>query len=45
MDPYASDWRDDSWKGRPWEETALYGLHFGTFGPDGNFDGVKKWLG
>jgi maltooligosyltrehalose trehalohydrolase len=45
VDPFAIDWRDDSWKGRSWEEAALYELHVGTFGPDGKFDGVKKRLG
>ena len=45
MDPYAFDWRDDSLKGRPWEEAALYELHVGTFGPDGTFGGVKGRVG
>ena len=45
MNPYSFDWRDDSLKGRRWEETALYELHVGTFGPEGTFDGVEKRLG
>ncbi len=45
MDPEAFDCRDDSLKCRPWEETALYELHVGTFGPEGTFDGVMKRLG
>jgi 1,4-alpha-glucan branching enzyme len=33
------------WKGRPWEETALYELHVRTFGPEATFDGVRKRRG
>lgn len=38
VDPEGFDWRDDDWKGRPWEETVFHELHVGTF------DGVKKSL-
>ncbi len=44
VDPGAFDWRDEDWKGRPWEETVLYELHVGTFSPEGTFEGVKDRL-
>lgn len=44
VDPCAFDWRDEVWRGRPWEETVLYELHVGTFSPAGTFDGVREKL-
>jgi 1,4-alpha-glucan branching enzyme len=44
VDPEGFDWRDDGWKGRPWEGTVLYELHVGTFSPEGTLDGVKERL-
>ena len=44
VDPASFHWRDDSWRGRPWEETAIYELHVGTFSPEGNFRGVEQKL-
>lgn len=44
LDPCAFEWRDDGWRGRPWEETVLYELHVGTFSPAGTFDGVRVRL-
>src|SRR6202167_1742269 len=41
IDPNAFDWRDDNWRGRPWEEAVLYELHIGTFTPLGTFAGVR----
>ena len=35
--PAAYRWRDDGWRGRPWEEAVLYELHIGTFTPEGTF--------
>src|SRR5258706_4481564 len=29
--PLAWTWRDDDWRGRPWEEAVLYELHVGAF--------------
>jgi malto-oligosyltrehalose trehalohydrolase len=43
VDPCAYEWRAADWRGRPWEETALYELHCGAFG-DGGFDGVRRRL-
>jgi len=37
VDPRAFDWRDDSWKGRPWHEAVIYELHVGAFTPTGSF--------
>jgi 1,4-alpha-glucan branching enzyme/maltooligosyltrehalose trehalohydrolase len=39
-DPEAFDWRDDAWRGLPWEQAVIYELHVGTFSPQGTFDGV-----
>ena len=37
VDPEAYEWRDDSWRGRPWHEAVVYELHVGTFTPEGTF--------
>jgi maltooligosyltrehalose trehalohydrolase len=37
IDPRAYRWRDDDWRGRPWEEAVIYELHVGTFTPAGTF--------
>ncbi|WP_119459238.1 malto-oligosyltrehalose trehalohydrolase [Rhodospirillaceae bacterium SYSU D60014] len=44
IDPAAFDWQDDSWRGRPWEETVLYELHVGTFTEQGTYDGLAQHL-
>ncbi|HJW26968.1 MAG TPA: malto-oligosyltrehalose trehalohydrolase [Rhodocyclaceae bacterium] len=45
VDPTAFDWRDDNWRGRPWEEAVIYELHVGAFTPAGTFAGVAERLG
>lgn len=42
VDPSAFNWRDDEWRGRPWEEAVLYELHVGTFTPSGTFCGAAE---
>ncbi len=37
VDPFAFDWPDDAWRGRPWEEAVVYELHVGTFTAAGTF--------
>ncbi len=37
IDPLAFEWDDDTWRGRPWEETVCYELHVGTFTPAGTY--------
>ena len=37
VDPHAYEWRDESWRGRPWHEAVVYELHVGTFTPEGTF--------
>jgi len=37
VDPEAYLWRDEAWRGRPWEEAVIYELHIGTFTPEGTF--------
>lgn len=44
IDPQAYVWRNDSWRGRPWEETVLYELHTGCFSEAGTFDGIRNRL-
>jgi malto-oligosyltrehalose trehalohydrolase len=44
VDPTAFEWRDEDWKGRPWEETILYETHVGSFTSEGTFAGVKDKL-
>jgi malto-oligosyltrehalose trehalohydrolase len=44
VDPAAFAWTDTDWRGRAWEETALYELHVGTFTPAGTFAGVADKL-
>src|SRR5471032_2202912 len=44
VDPYAFDWHDAAWRGRPWHEAVLYELHVGRFTPEGTFAGVERRL-
>jgi maltooligosyltrehalose trehalohydrolase len=44
IDPLAFDWRDQAWRGRPWEEAVIYELHVGAFTPAGTFSGVGERL-
>lgn len=44
VDPLAYRWRMPDWRGRPWEEAALYELHVGAFTPEGTFAGVETRL-
>jgi maltooligosyltrehalose trehalohydrolase len=41
VDPSAYRWRNDHWRGRPWEDTILYELHAGAAG---GFAGVAGEL-
>ena len=41
IDPRSYQWRNPSWRGRPWEEAVLYELHGGAFG---GFEGVMREL-
>ncbi|HXJ89077.1 MAG TPA: malto-oligosyltrehalose trehalohydrolase [Candidatus Binatia bacterium] len=44
VDPSVFQWNDENWRGRPWEEAAIYELHVGTFTPEGTFQGVERKL-
>jgi malto-oligosyltrehalose trehalohydrolase len=44
IDSSAWSWRDNEWRGRPWEEAVLYELHVGTFTPEGTFLGAMGKL-
>jgi maltooligosyltrehalose trehalohydrolase len=39
VDPSAYRWRNDDWRGRPWEDTIIYELHAGVAG---GFAGVTS---
>jgi maltooligosyltrehalose trehalohydrolase len=38
------DWKDDAWRGRPWEEAVIYELHVGAFTRSGTFSAVRDRL-
>ncbi|WP_158781451.1 malto-oligosyltrehalose trehalohydrolase [Pantoea sp. BAV 3049] len=44
VDPDAYHWQNAAWKGRPWEETVVYEMHFGTFTPEGTFRAAMEKL-
>ena len=44
VDPYAYEWQDHNWRGRPWAETVIYELHVRTFSASGTFPGVMARL-
>jgi malto-oligosyltrehalose trehalohydrolase len=44
IEPSSFDWRDQDWKGRPWEEVVLYELHVGTFTAAGTFAAIEERL-
>lgn len=44
VDPHAYQWRDETWRGRPWREAVLYELHVGAFTPAGTFSGAIERL-
>lgn len=37
IDPTRYVWRDQAWRGRPWNESVLYELHIGAFTAAGTF--------
>ena len=41
VDPASYEWRNEHWRGRPWEEAVLYELHVGILG---GFGGVAREL-
>ena len=44
IDPFAYNWQDSNWQGRPWDEAVIYELHVGTFSDEGTFAGVEAKL-
>jgi len=44
VNPEAFDWHDGEWKGRPWEEAAIYELHVGAFTSSGKFSSARMRL-
>ncbi|HUI98945.1 MAG TPA: malto-oligosyltrehalose trehalohydrolase [Usitatibacter sp.] len=45
VDPYAFEWSDEGWRGRPWHEAVVYETHIGTFTPEGTFRAAQARLG
>ena len=37
IDPRGYDWKDATWKGRPWEDAVIYEMHIGAFTHEGIF--------
>jgi len=44
VNPTAWEWQDEHWRGRPWEEAAIYELHVGSFTAQGTFRAVIERL-
>ncbi|MGH9514587.1 MAG: malto-oligosyltrehalose trehalohydrolase [Terriglobales bacterium] len=44
IDPFAYNWQDSNWKGRPWDQAVVYELHVGTFSDEGTFAGAEAKL-
>jgi len=44
IDPNAFDWRDEAWRGRPWEDAVIYELHVGAFTSLGTFSAACDQL-
>lgn len=44
IDPEHYAWQNAQWQGRPWEESVIYELHFGTFTPQGTFSAAREKL-
>jgi maltooligosyltrehalose trehalohydrolase len=44
IDPTAFAWKDDTWRGRRWEEAVIYELHVGAFTPTGTFSAARDRL-
>jgi len=44
IDPTAFSWKDDTWRGRRWEEAVIYELHVGAFTTSGTFSAVRDRL-
>ena len=44
VDPEQFVWRDNHWRGRPWEQAVIYELHVGTFTPEGTFRALRERL-
>lgn len=44
VDPNQYAWQNTGWQGRPWEETVVYEMHFGTFTPEGTYQAAIEKL-
>lgn len=44
IDPTMAEWRDNIWRGRPWEQAVVYELHTGTFSARGDYMGIEERL-
>jgi maltooligosyltrehalose trehalohydrolase len=44
INPTTFSWKDDTWRGRPWEEAVIYELHVGAFTPASTFFAMGERL-
>jgi malto-oligosyltrehalose trehalohydrolase len=44
IDPAAYAWRDEGWRGRPWNEAVIYETHVGCFSSRGTYEGIEERL-
>jgi maltooligosyltrehalose trehalohydrolase len=44
IDHDAYRWKNENWRGRPWEEAVIYELHIATFSEKGTFLGAIPYL-
>jgi maltooligosyltrehalose trehalohydrolase len=44
VDADAYEWRDGSWRGRPFHDAVIYELHVGTFTPQGTYAAAAERL-
>jgi maltooligosyltrehalose trehalohydrolase len=45
VDPTASPWEDEDWRGTELSDFIIYELHVGTFTADGTFEAIIPYLG
>lgn len=44
IDPGSFVWQSTNWRGRPWDEAAIYELHVGTFTREGTYSAAQQKL-
>jgi maltooligosyltrehalose trehalohydrolase len=44
VDPHRFAWREDEWRGRPWEDAVIYEAHVGAATTKGTYSGLAERL-